>query len=174
MARESQAAIRLTGVDKFRLELRALGPKWTKELSKLNKEVGEEAAKWARGGASQQGGVVAKAAYSIVGAGTATGARVRWGGSGYEFADGAFYGAKKYPQFSEWIGTGWKVAQPGGGPYGINPALAARKDDIGEMFLDKLTELAATVDAFYERSGADALANVGVTAPTSSRSFSIT
>lgn len=155
MARQS--AVRIVGLNRFRRDLRSRGAQWSKELRKVNKEVGEHAAEWARGGAQQHGGVTRKAAYSIVGAGTQAGARIRWGGTGYPFADGAFFGAKNYPQFAPWIGASWKVAEPGGGPYGINPALAARKDDIGELYVEALYKLLAAVDAF-DAEGIDALA----------------
>lgn len=141
MARGS--AVHIRGLREFRRDLRMAGAQWPKALRDVNKEVGEAAAEWARGGASGAGGVVAKSAFSIVGAGTQTGARIRWGGSGYEFADGAFMGALQYPQFRQWVGSSWKVAEFGQGPFGINDALAARKEEIGEMYLDALEDLAA-------------------------------
>lgn len=147
MARAGGGAIGIRGLTELRRDLKALDKTWPKELTKLNREVGNVAAEWARGGAAASGGVVAAAAYSIVGAGTQTGARIRWGGSGYEYADGAFFGSLRYQQFRPWIGASWSLGEggegPGSGPYGINPAISARRDEIGEMYLARLEELAA-------------------------------
>lgn len=51
-------------------------------------------------------------------------------------AQGAFWGAKKYPQFQPWVGQGWDVAVRGEGPYVINQLLAEDRDRIEQGFLD--------------------------------------
>lgn len=142
----AQAGVELKGLREFRRDLKAVGAEWPRELRKVNRQVADDAAEWARGGAHQSGGVARKAAYSIVGASTQRSAKVRWGGRGYEFADGAFMGAKRWPQFKPWIGVDWKPLEggegPGRGPYGINPALSDRREDIEDAYLDALDDLA--------------------------------
>lgn len=148
-----RAAIQVEGLREFRRELRSVDDKWPKVLKRAHQEAADLAAEYARGGADAEGGVVAKAAFSIRAAATTTGGRLRWGGRGFEFADGAFFGALQYQRFRPWIGQSWETGKAGEGPYGINDAIAARKDEIGEVYLDALEGVVAEVDAFREKAG---------------------
>lgn len=142
--------VEIHGLLEMRRELKAIDARWPREVRKINRDVGDAAAEYARGGADSHGGVVAKAAYSIVGAGTQTGARVRWGGRGFEFADGAFFGALQYQRFEPWIGNaftgGWEIGTgqegPGRGPYGLGAGITPKVvEELAGMYLDRLTEL---------------------------------
>lgn len=155
MARANQGAVRIEGLREMRAQLKRLGVEWPKELRKVNRKVADLAAEYARGGADDAGGVAAKAAYSIKGRNDQTAVIITWGGSGYEFADGAFFGALQYKRFQPWIGNqftgGWELGTgaegPGQGPYGIGRAFNPRVvEELTQVHLDALEELAA--DAF--------------------------
>ncbi|WCO67874.1 hypothetical protein PO878_03940 [Iamia majanohamensis] len=60
-----------------------------------------------------------------------------WGAKGHS----GWYAAKRYRdsagrQHPPWIGNSWSVAVRSGGPYVINPMLAARLPEIEDMYLD--------------------------------------
>lgn len=155
MARANQGAISIEGLRAFRADLKRIGVQWPKELRKVNRKVADLAAEYARGGADDAGGVAAKAAFSIKGRNDQTAVVITWGGSGYEFANGAFFGALQYQRFLPWIGNqstgGWELGTgaegPGQGPYGIGRAFNPRVvEELTRLHLDALTDLAK--DAF--------------------------
>lgn len=136
----------------FRADLKALGPEWPKELSKVHKKIATAAAKDSQATAQGLGGVQAKAASKIKGSGTLTGASITVSGIGNVAFWGAikrtgWYAAPKYAksprQHPEWVGANWDVAVSGEGPYAINPTLAAHMDEYLDDFGEGIDELAA-------------------------------
>ena len=57
--------------------------------------------------------------------------------SSVPFGLGAFLGAKQYRQFPAWVGSSWDL-DAGEGPYVIAPTIAARRQQITDMFTDEL------------------------------------
>lgn len=163
MARES--AVHVRGLRAFQSELRAASPKLARAMRLANKQIGEKVAAEARSAATAMGGVQAKAAPAIVGAGEQTGAKIVINkGRDFKFADGAFFGAKQYERFPDWVGNQhempWPIGAnsqgPGLGPYAINPAIFRSIPAIEEFYLDAFED--AVKGAFP-----DDLASLGAT-----------
>lgn len=150
-------AVHVRGLREFQAELRAVDPKLARALTKANREIAARVAERAAGKARSAGGVQAKAADAIRGAAGQREAKIAINkGTRFAFADGAFYGAKAYPQFAPWVGNTWDVGGPGG-PAAINPAIAemvpaiedfylnAFEDAVAAAFPDELASAGATV-----------------------------
>lgn len=94
-----------------------------KDLTKANRQVAKvtlSLSRSAASGDSERGsavGALAAAATQSAAALTISSAKVPW-------ALGAFMGAKQYPQFDQWIGSNWDLAE-GTGPYAIRDAFNA-------------------------------------------------
>lgn len=67
------------------------------------------------------------------------------------FAIGAFFGARRYAQFPEWIGNQWDAGDSVDGRYGVPFAIARELPEILDIYGDGLEELAAK--AFPQRRG---------------------
>ena len=125
-------------------------------LKDIHRDVANMAAEASRSEARSMGGLQAKAANAIRGAGNVTAARVRisatartryapvafWGAlgrSGWFRAD-RYYGST-YPQHAPWVGADWRVGVKGEGPYAVNAAIAENLDAIQNLFSERLQEL---------------------------------
>lgn len=150
------SSITVTGLKEFRAALKAIGPEWPKQLTKANKTIANEVAAMARGAASGGAPIQARAAGAIKGRGTQTSASVAVsGGKGLPMANVAFWGVKRRlgwfarqryagqsQHMPKWVGNSWEVGGPGG-PYAINPTIAANLPHILDTYQDALMELAA-------------------------------
>ena len=145
----------IQGLKEFRRELKALGPEWPKELTKVHKAIAAKATALAQAKAMGLGGEQRKAAAAIKPAATmrTMGIAVR-PTTRAPMAFPAFWGTKKRSgwyararyrsstarQHPAWVGNTWEVAQRGQGPYAINDALAASLpsllDDYSTMLRD--------------------------------------
>lgn len=152
-------AVNIQGLREFRKALKAIGPEWPRELTRVNREVAKIAERVSQSEARRMGGVQAKAANAIKGSATARFSRIQIKPSsskraGTAMANVAFWGAKRRtgwyatkkagkPQNPEWVGANWEVADLNSGPYAINAALARHMDDILAAHIAGLDRLAA-------------------------------
>jgi hypothetical protein len=126
------------------------------DIAELNQEIADLLAEKSRREASGMGGVYAKAAPAIVGAGTVRAARIRVKATKqYRFAPAAFWGTKRRSgwyaarrfegsggeQHPYWVGNTWDVGVKGQGPYAINNAIADNIDDVLELWEKRLQEI---------------------------------
>lgn len=139
-------AVHVRGLREFQAELRATHAKLPRAMRIANTHIAEVVASNVRDKAStHRRRVVAKSAPAIVGRGEQRAAKLVINkGTRYRFADGAFFGAKQFPQFEPWVGNqremAWPVGAndegPGRGPYAINPGIFEAIGDIEEFYLD--------------------------------------
>lgn len=144
--------LQINGLDAFRRGLRAMGAELAREVTKaLKAGVERTVVPEARRRAEAKGSVHRKAAPAIRAASTASSAKLAIGGlQRFPFAEGAFFGAKKYRQFPPWVGNqaedAWPVGVmaegPGQGPYAINPAIAATAEPLEEAVWEAIEDLA--------------------------------
>jgi hypothetical protein len=151
----TEAAIKVEDIRGFQRELKALGSKWPRELTRVHQQIGRRGAALSRAAAGGMGGVQAKAASTIKGRGTQKEARVSVSGM-RGLGNVAFWGAKKHtgwyaagqygnsatPQHPRWVGNSWDVAVPGEGPYAINPALALYLPELLDQYMKMIDDLA--------------------------------
>lgn len=151
MAR-ARGAVHVRGLREFQAELRAADTKLPRAMTAANRQIAERVASSIQDEARSRGGVLAKAAPAVVGRGEQRAAKIAINkGTQYKFADGAFFGAKAWPQFEAWVGNqhemSWPVGVndegPGRGPYAINPGIFAAIDDIERFYLDEFEDAVA-------------------------------
>lgn len=148
----------------FRRELKRIGAEWPKELAQANREVAKIAERVSQAEARRMGGVQRKAAGAIRARSNQQSARLALRPSaskrsGTAMANVAFFGAEKRtgwyarpryanspkPQHPPWVGSDWEVADPNGGPYAINAALARHWTDLQAAYgamIDRLVNRA--------------------------------
>lgn len=139
-------AVHVRGLREFQAELRATHAKLPRAMRIAHVHIAEKVAENVRAKAStHRRRVVAKAAPTVVGRGEQRGAKLTINkGRQFKFADGAFFGAKQFPQFEEWVGNQhempWPVGAndegPGRGPYAINPGIFESIPEIEDFYLD--------------------------------------
>lgn len=129
------AAVSAVGLKELRKELKALGPQWPKELSKVHRAIAKDVQGRAKSNAPGVGRQQARMAGAIKASGTATGAALTVTQSGrYPYANVAFWGKIKRTgwyagghgaaQSLPWVGANWDVGVNGQGPYALNDAVA--------------------------------------------------
>jgi hypothetical protein len=153
----SRGSLTPIGVDKFsnylaRTAREVAGP----GLKDIHREVARMAADASRGEARGMGGLQAKAASAIRGAGNINAARVAVSATARtRYASVAYWGALRrsgwyapkryarstYPQHAPWVGAHWRVGEKGEGPYAINTAIADNLDALQDLFRERLQEL---------------------------------
>lgn len=127
----------------FRKDLKALGPAWPKEVTKVNKVISTKGADKARARAVSLGAVWRRNADAIKPRATAAFGAIRIApstarGSTTAGATAAFWGSDQRsgwnanaahaiaggkPQHPRWVGNTWEAGVKGQGPYAINDAL---------------------------------------------------
>lgn len=141
--------IQVTGLKELVRELKKIDGQLPKEVRRANFAVAKLVANEAQQRAGAGTPIQRKAASAIrasAGAGKAS-VSVR-PSARIPFANGAFFGAKRWRQFEPWVGTGWAVGRPGEGPYAINPAIASLKDRIVDVYAEAIADV--TTQAFPE------------------------
>ena len=123
----------IVGLKELQRDLRAVSADLPKELRKANLDVAKIVEAEAKQRASDFGGVRAKAAPAIKGQAEQRRAKIVVDGNKVPFALGAFYGAKQYKQFPDWVGNSWDAGGPGG-PYAINAAIHDKEDEIVDAY----------------------------------------
>lgn len=138
------AEIEVRGLKEFRAELAKIDSEaaWGKEIAATHRELAQEVTAKAAARANAMGGQQRHFASALAGRGTRTAARIEVAGkrtpSGKAKANPAFWGRKSQ---GNWIGTSWDVGGAGG-PYAINPTVAASTQIITEAYgkaVDRLT-----------------------------------
>lgn len=156
----------------LRKDIKDLGPdgkRWDKALAKVNKRSATVIAKEGRSRAEAMGGMQARAASRIQGSQSAKGLSVRVSKTGaHPEALAAIWGGKKRtgwnapkpprtgilgrlkrtpqradtPNLPEWVGNTWKPGVTGEGPYAVNDAIAAKRDEVIAGWSKAIDELA--------------------------------
>jgi len=147
-----RGVVQVRGLRTFQAELRSAHPKLARALAKANRQIAEKVAANVRAKAQARGGITAKAAPAIVGRGEQRVAKIAINkGTSYQFADGAFFGAKQYPQFAPWVGNSWEddwpvganAEGPGRGAYAINPGIFVSIPEIEDFYLNAFEDAVA-------------------------------
>lgn len=120
--------IYVQGIAELQRALKALGDDLPRELRTANLSVAELIAEYARFNALGAGGVARHVEPSIVAAAQQRSASLAWGGSGFEMAGGAEFGAIQYHQFKPWTGNG-----PNAG-YFIYPTIRSKRQEIIDLY----------------------------------------
>lgn len=145
MARAGAGAVHVRGLREFQAELRSTHARLPRAMTVANREIAETVAGNVQAKAQARGGVTRKAAPAVQGRGEQRGAKLVVNkGREFKFADGAFFGAKQFPQFEAWVGNQhempWPVGGndegPGRGPYAINPGIYESIGEIEEFYLN--------------------------------------
>lgn len=132
-------SIQVDGLDQFRRELKSISPALVKEMAKLNQEAAQIIVDKVEPKTAQQRKVIAgvKAARQARGAVVRTQNTTR-----HPFAIGAFFGARRYHQFPEWIGNQWDPGDSVDGRYGVAFAVHDGLEEVMDRYGDGLEELA--------------------------------
>ena len=147
MARtQSSLSVDVTGADDLAAIFKTLGR--TKDLRADYKTVSKVAETHLRAGASGGTPMQSRSAKAIKAGATDKSSYIRIA-PGFRFpgakvaggAIGAFYGAKQFKQFPEWVGSSWVL--PESGPHTFGPSMRSAADPIGEAFVDGVLRLAA-------------------------------
>lgn len=146
-------AVHVRGLRELRAELRATHSKLPRAMRIANTHIAEVVASNVRDKAStHRRRVVAKSAPAIVGSGEQRAAKIAINkGTRYRFADGAFFGAKQFPQFEPWVGNQHEMPWPAGvndegpgrGPYALNPAIFESIPEIEDFYLNAFEDAVA-------------------------------
>lgn len=145
-------AVSVDGLKELRRDLKALGPQWPKELTKLHKEIARTVQVAAVANAAGMGRMQRKEAGAIKASGTQDSAALRVAQSSrYPFANPAFWGKIKRTgwyagghgraQSLPWVGSDWQVGVKGEGPYALNDAVADKIPEIMREYGHMLDEL---------------------------------
>lgn len=123
--------VTIRGEEALAKALAAAPREMKRELRKSHRGVAKKAQGWTRAAAAAGKPQQRRAANAIKASATSTAARLDVKpGARTQGALGTFYGAKRYKQFPSWVGSNWKPATRGEGPYVINPTLAKHEMDI--------------------------------------------
>ncbi len=134
------------GLAAFGKQLRRADKVLAADFAELNEEHANRIASAARANAGSDGGVEAKAAAAIKAVKSASELAITiTSTTAHPYALGAFYGAKRYKQFADWVGNQWEPGASDDGPYAVAPAITAEAPKMLEAYG------AATVDFFNER-----------------------
>jgi hypothetical protein len=139
--------LHVVGLKGLQRDLRAIDAELPRELRKINAEAAKKAQEESQTEASGMGGVQAKAAAGLKASGTQTAAALVIDARQLPYTLGAFLGAKKYPQFPEWVGNDWEPGGPGG-PYAVGDALrkvAPKLIDEYDLAVDRLLRTESSV-----------------------------
>ncbi len=145
-------AVSVAGLKELRRDLKALGPQWPKELSKLHKAIAKTVQVQAQSNARGMGRQQRKEAGAIKASGTQSGAALSvTQSSRYPFANPAFWGKIKRTgwyaggtgraQSLPWVGSAWEVGAKGEGPYALNDAVAEKLPEIMQSYERMLDDL---------------------------------
>ena len=138
--------IKVQGLKQFRRELKALEDNelYVKQLKEVHNRIAKIVLEEARAQASTA--LERKAAGGLTAGKTVGGAVIHMGGAKYPFAGGAEFGAIKYPQFKPWRGNQYTVTwtddQIGNAGYFVFPAIAKKRDQVIEIYMDEIERIA--------------------------------
>jgi hypothetical protein len=155
--------IQVLGLKEFRAELHRMDGNWDSALSLAHQKIASKGAILSRARAAGMGGVQAKAKSAIGEKHSVREAQVGVFASALDrMGPVAFWGAKRHTgwyaagrysrspaQHPKWVGNAWAPLVAGQGPYAINDALAAAKNQLLDEYLEMIDRIAK--DAFPER-----------------------
>lgn len=140
-------------------DLRAIGPTYEKRLGQINKRAGNVVVEEAKRRTGELPSRFSKAASTFTASATQAYVRVAVRnlaripyalaavlGTYHDvervaFRKGTGYQLRGWNQFPDWVGNQWKVGDRSGGPRALNPAIAAKVDDLLGLHADALAEL---------------------------------
>ncbi len=138
-----QNSIKITGLKELRRELKKLADKGlTDKVKELNQKVGQLVVRTAQQKAGSVGRQQVAAAKDLSARKRATAAVIALGGRGRtsEWALGAEFGSHRYGQFPKWRGNQW--SDPPNVGYFLHPAIRDKSDEIVDLFLDGIEDVA--------------------------------
>lgn len=137
MAIRTSGSGEVKGLADFRRALKALEGDYPKQLGQINQDVGELVVDQAEHHAHDRGGpyLAALRLGGLKASKAQTAARIVLDGVRAPMIFGAEFGAKRWPQFDRWTGSGDDAG------YALWPAVREKQDEAGEMYLDALDEL---------------------------------
>ena len=140
----SEGAVRVTGLKELNRELKRVDADFPKAMRKASMEAATLVVVAAQARAAAGRPVQRKAARAIKArAGAARAAVAVTPTAAIPFARGAFFGAKRFPQFPPWVGNTWQPGSPTSGPYAINPAIDDKRDEIIDLHAKAIFEITA-------------------------------
>jgi hypothetical protein len=136
-------------------------PEWSREFARVNKAAAMVIVADAQARALGYGPETSTAARAIKGVASTTDIKVTVsGGAGVPWALAGIWGSDKHsgwyarPRYANssrqhptWVGNSWEVGGAGG-PRAVNPAIAAKVDDLMKQWADAIGSL---MDAFADR-----------------------
>lgn len=149
------AAVEIKGLQDFRRDLRALDRKLPNEVRKLHRKVSDHVADKARRGAAAGDAQSRKAVGAIKARATQRAAYIETVPKP-AFALGVFWGMKRRTgwyanpryegsnarQFQPWVGNQWDPGDAGGKPYFIGEAINQSIDEVQDIYLEGIDDLA--------------------------------
>lgn len=144
-------SIRVEGLEEFRDQLRAMGPKVEKEIKRVHKSAAELIAQNAKARVSGRLGPAIKPKGDLDGAKVGTEARGSYADALVRFwgtrKRTGWYAAPRYAdstrQHPEWVGNQWKPGIRDGEPYYIGDAINETVTDVEQMILEGYQAAAA-------------------------------
>lgn len=147
--------VEIRGLREFRRELRQIDSRMGNEVRKVHRRVADLVARRAVAGALAGGRQAAAAAKAIKPRATNTSAKIETVRRP-PFALGVFWGQKRRsgwyanPRYSEstarqfppWVGNQWDPGETGGKPYHIGPAINASLDEVEDIYLEGIDDIA--------------------------------
>lgn len=148
-------AVEVKGLAEFQRELRKMGPEYSNELRKIHRRVSDLVANRAKAAAASGGGQASKAARAIKARASNRSASIDTVRTP-PYALGVFWGQKRRSgwyaagryassvghQFQPWVGNQWEPGALGGQPYFIGPAINASVDEVQDVFLRGIDDVA--------------------------------
>lgn len=133
------ATTEVENLAEFRRALKQLEGDYPKQLGKVNQDVAQVVVDEATDRAQAEGGsyIAALRLRGLRASKAQTAASVVLDGAKAPMIFGAEFGAKTWPQFQPWTGSGDDAG------YALWPAIRDKQDDAAEMYLEALDELSA-------------------------------
>lgn len=128
--------VRVVGLKELRRELRAIDPRWNKELRKVNLAIAEDVARGTQAAFERMGGSAPKVAPTVKALAQQAKGQVKVGGGnsiGGQVAMGNLWGSRRFRQFPSAVSGG----------YALYPTLAKLRPDIEERYAELLEDLLA-------------------------------
>jgi len=145
----------IRGLDEFRRELRRVDSKMGNEVRKIHRRVADLVADRAKAAAMSGVPQASRAAGAIKARASNKSAKIETV-SRPPFALGVFWGQRQRSgwyanpryaastgrQFDDWVGNQWDPGEHGGKPYFIGDAINRSLDEVDDIYLDGIDELA--------------------------------
>lgn len=151
----ARSGVQIRGLREFQKELRQIDPKMLNELRAVHRKVSDLVGDRARAAMAGGGRQAAKAAKGVKSRATSKSAFIEtvpkppfalgviWG----QTRRSGWYARRRYTestgrQFEPWVGNQWDPGDFGGKPYFIGEAINRSLDDVEDIYLDGIDDLA--------------------------------